>query len=105
MRDFNSHNQIWGSRDTNERGSTIENFMNKNNLCFLNNKSLIYLHHATHSVIDLTLSNPTIYLECNWKTNEDNCGSNHSPIILKNLNPNWRKNTALEPTKDQMGTF
>ena len=67
MGDFNSYNQIWGSRDTNERGYTIENFMNKNNLCLLNNKSPTYLHPATgtHSVIDLTLSDPTIYLDYN----------------------------------------
>ena len=37
MGDFNSHNQIWSSRDTNERGHTIENFMDKNNLCLLKN--------------------------------------------------------------------
>ena len=89
MEDFNSHNQIWGSRDTNERGCTIENFMNKNNLCLLNNKSSTYLHPptGTHSVIDLTLSDPTIYLDYNWKTNEDNCRSDHYPIILEKLEP------------------
>ena len=67
MGDFNSHNQICGSRDTNERGRTIENFMNKNNLCLLNNKSPTYLYPATGilSVIDLTLSDPTIYLDYN----------------------------------------
>ena len=89
MGDFNSHNQIWGSRDTNERGCKIENFMNKNNLCLLNNKSPTYLHPATgtHSVIDLTLSDPTIYLDYNWKTNKDNCGSDHYLIILERLEP------------------
>ena len=89
MRDFNSHNQIWGSRDTNERGRKIENFMNKNNLCLLNNKSPSYLHPATgtHSVIDLILSDPTIYVDYNWKTNEDNCGSDHYLIILERLEP------------------
>ena len=58
--------------------------MNKNNL-----KSPTYLHPATgtHSVIDLTVSNPTIYLDYNWKTNKDNCGSNHYPIILERLEP------------------
>ena len=67
MGDFNSHNQIWGSRDTNERGRTIEKFMNKNNLSLLNNKSPTYLHPATGtlSVIYLTLSDPTIYLDYN----------------------------------------
>ena len=89
MGDFNSHNQIWGSRDTNERGHKTENFMNKNNLCLLNNKSPTYLHPATgtHSVIDQTLSDPTIYLDYDWKTNEDNCGSDHYPMILERLEP------------------
>ena len=89
MGDFNSHNQIWGSRDTNKRGHTIENFMNTNHLCLLNNESPTYLHPATgtHSVIDLTLSNPTIYLDYNWKTSLDNCRSDHYPIILERLEP------------------
>ena len=46
MGDFNSHNQIWGSRDTNERGCTIENFMNKNNLCLLNNNTPFILQQV-----------------------------------------------------------
>ena len=106
MGDFNSHNQIWGSRDTNERGRTIENFMNKNSLCLLNNKFPTYLHPATgtHSEIDLTLSDPTIYLDYNWKTNKDNCRSDHYLIILERLEPKLEKNTMLEPTKGQMGT-
>ena len=89
MGDFHTHNQIWGSRDTNERGCTIENFMSKINLCLLNNKSPTYLHPATgkHLVIDLTISNPAIYLDYNWKTNEDNCGSDHYPIMLERLEP------------------
>ena len=101
MGDFNSHNQIWGSRDPNERGCTIENFMNKSNLCLLNNKSPTYIHPATgtHSVIDLTLCDPTIYLDYNSKTNEDNCRSDHYLIILERLEP------ALESKKGQMGTF
>ena len=67
MEDLNSHNHIWDSRDTNERGHTIENFKNKNNLCLLNNKSTTYLHPetGTHSVINLTLSDLIIYLDYN----------------------------------------
>ena len=105
MEDFNSHNQIWGSRETNERGCTIENSMNKNNQCLLNNKSPAYLYPATgtQSVIDLTLSDPTIYLNHNWKNNEDNCGSNHYPIILERLEieleekiPRWKLGDILK---------
>ena len=77
--------------------------MNKNSPCLLNNKSPTYLHPATgtHSVIDLTLSDPTIHLDYNWKTNEDNCGSNHYPIILGRLEleleeklPHWNLEKA-----------
>ena len=82
-----------GSRDINKRGHTIENFMNKNNLCLLNNKSPTYLHPATgtHSVLDLTLSDPTIYLDYNWKTNEDKCGNDLYLIILERLEPKLEK--------------
>ena len=63
--DFNSHGQIWDSRY--KWDITIENFMNKNNICLLNNKSPTYLHPTTgtRSIIDLTLSDPTIYLDYN----------------------------------------
>ena len=33
----------------------------------------------------MTLSDPTIYLDYNWKTNKDNCRSDHYPIILERL--------------------
>ena len=83
MGDFNSHNQIWGSRDRNERGCKIENFMNKNNLCLLNNKSPTYLHPATgtHSVIGLNLSAPTIYVDYNFSPGKIKQSENYKNII------------------------
>ena len=56
--------------------------------------------------MDLTLSDPTIYLDYKWKTKVDNCGSDHYPMILERLEPELEeKNTTLEPTKGKMGTF
>ena len=89
MGDFNSQNQIWSSRETKEKGHIIENIMNKNNLCLLNNKSPTNFHPTTgtHSVIDLTLSNSTIHLDYKWKTNKDNYRSDYNLIILERLEP------------------
>ena len=61
---------------------------------------------GTHSVIDLTLSDPTIYLDYNWKINEDNCGSDHYLIILESLDPKpEEKIPCWNVQKGQMGTF
>ena len=91
MGDFNSHNIIWGSKDTNQKGKQVEDLINRNNLCLHNNnKSYTYLHPASgsYSSIDLTLCDPSIYLDYSWKVHDDTCGSDHFPIILEHSGPN-----------------
>ena len=91
MGDFNSHNNIWGCIDTNQKGKLVEATINRNNLClYNNNKSYTYLHPASgsYSSIDLTLSDPSIFLDYSWKVHDDTCGSDHFPIILENSGPN-----------------
>ena len=89
MGDFNSHSNIWGCRNTDQKGKLIEDFINKNNLLLYNNKSYTYLHPGTgtFSAIDLTLCDPSVYLDFSWKVHDDSCGSDHFPVILENLGP------------------
>ena len=55
MGDFNSHNEIWGSKKTDKKGKVIESLLNQHQLCMYNNRSNTYLHPATgtYSTIDL----------------------------------------------------
>ena len=103
MGDFNSHNIIWGSKDTNQRGRKIEKIINNNNLYLLNNKTQTYLSPAsgTYSAIDLTICDPTTALDYNWRVQEEPHGSDHFPIILEHLNtkpedktPGWNLHKA-----------
>ncbi|GBM65242.1 hypothetical protein AVEN_239180-1 [Araneus ventricosus] len=42
--DFNGHNPLWGSKNTNPRGRQIEEFINTHSLCLLNNGENTYFH-------------------------------------------------------------
>ena len=89
MGDFNSHSNVWGCRDTDQKGRIIEDVINRNNLLLYNNKSYTYLHpgSGTYSAIDLTLADASIFLDYSWKVHDDTCGSDHFPIILENSGP------------------
>ena len=67
MGDFNSHNDIWGSKKTDKKGKVIESLLNQHQLCMYNNKSNTYLHPATgtYSAIDLTICDPSLFLDYN----------------------------------------
>ena len=67
MKDFNNHNEIWGSKRTDKKGKIIESILNKHQLYIYNNKSNAYLHPATgtHSAIDLTIGDPNLFLDYN----------------------------------------
>ena len=107
MGDFNGHNVIWGSDNVNERGRTIENFINKNNVCLFNDNKPTYLHPATgtYTSLDLSICYPTLLLDYEWKVHDDLCGSDHFPIFLNNIAPGveepskkWKLNKADWPS-------
>ena len=89
MGDFNSHSNVWGCRDTDQKGRIIEDVINRNDLLLYNNKAYTYLHPGTgtYSAIDLTLADASIFLDYSWKVHDDTCGSDHFPIILENSGP------------------
>ena len=83
--DLNGHNTIWGCLKTNKEAADLENVIKSNNLCTLNNKSPTYLNPSSsyYSIIDITLSDPSSYMDYTWKVHDDPCGSDHFPIILE----------------------
>ena len=85
--DFNSYNLLWGSTSLNSKGKIIEKFLNDYSLCLFNDGSPTYLHpgHGTFSAIDLSICDPTLLLDFEWKVLEDTHGSDHFPILIKNI--------------------
>ena len=103
MGDFNSHNEIWGSKKTDKKGKVIESLLNQHQLCMYNNKFQTYLHPATctYSAIHLTICNPNLFLDYNWKVHDDTCGSGYITILLENSSdelsertPSWNLGKA-----------
>ena len=101
--DFNGHNQLWGSSSLDGRGRVIEDFMEKYSLCFFNDGSSTYLHpgHGTFSSIDLSICDPALFLDFEWKVLEDSHGSDHFPIVLTSVQgsreavqPRWKLDKA-----------
>lgn len=96
--DFNGHSELWGCNDKNEKGKILEEFILENDLCLLNNKTSTYLHPASGSYtsIDLSICHPSLFLDFDWSVCEDSHGSDHFPIIIKEIdqsinenNPKW----------------
>ena len=103
MGDFSNHNGIWGSKKTDKKSKVIVSLLNQNQLCMYNNKSNTYLHPATgtYSAIDLSICDPSLFLNYNWKVNNDTCGSDYFPILLENTidelskrTPRWNQGKA-----------
>ena len=95
MRDFKSFYEIWGSKKTNKKSKVIESLLNQHQLCMYNNKSNTYLHPATgtYSAIDLSICDPSLFLDYNWKVYDDTCGSDHFLILSENTTDKLSKRT------------
>ena len=101
--DFNGHNILWGCKNNNNRGEMLENFIAKNDLCLMNDKSQTYLHPATghFSSLDLSLCHPSLLLDYDWSVCDDQHGSDHFPVLMESVicsdddhNPKWKLNKA-----------
>ena len=89
MVDFNSHHTSWGCTDINDKGRTMEGFINERDLVLLNDKTSTYLHPVTgsYSSLHLTICSPGIYPDFNWKVFDDLHGSDHFPIQVSEIGP------------------
>lgn len=91
--DFNSHNPLWGSKKSDNRGKIIEKWIEHNDLFLLNNMQPTHFNssYRSFSNIDLSLCNPSIAPTISRWTNKDLQGSDHFPIQLL-IHP-----TSVEP--------
>ena len=88
--DLNGHNVAWGSTDTNSRGRIIENFINDNNLCIMNDNSITYISPVSGngSIIDLALCHPDLSMDFSFSVADELRSSDHYPLILETINTN-----------------
>ena len=103
MGDFNAHGTLWGNPTNNTLGDTIENLIENNDLCLLNDNSPTYLHPetGTFSALDLSLCSPGLFMDLDWTVHNDQCGSDHFPIFIsinkpkpQDTVPEWKLSKA-----------
>lgn len=81
--DFNAHNSLWGSKQTDLNGEAVEEMMNDRMLVCLNNGygTRINIYKNETSCIDLTLVDRKIASRCEWEIDQStSMGSDHFPI-------------------------
>ena len=106
LEDYDSHNTLWGCKDVLKKGKILEKIVYKN-MCLLNNGTLTYVRSSSrnHSAFDLTISDPTVYMDFTWKLYDDTCGSDHFPITIKSTEPSCEKNTHWKLDKANWGNI
>ena len=85
--DSNAHSTIWGCKESDGRGSTLEDFIFSNNLVVLNrgNKETFLTSRAS-SIIDITIcSRNMVSPTGNWKVDERDHFSDHRRITFSVL--------------------
>ena len=105
--EFNNPNTLWRCKDTNKKGKILEKVINENDMCLLNNGTLTYvnLSRKNHSAIDLTICNPSVYIDFTWTVHDDTCGSDHFPIMIKSIEPCSEKILRWKLDKANWETF
>ena len=83
--DLNGHNPLWGSDHCDSRGRLFEEVFNDLNLCILNDGSPTYCHPAsgTKSILDLSVADPSLFLDLTWTVEDDLHGSDHFPVLVQ----------------------
>ena len=101
MGDMNAHNTLWYDNKIDREGQIIENIILENNLLLLDGNKFTFCRGASRSHIDLTLVSPELAADFEWDTYDDQCSSDHVPVILKTKNkfsvegrPKWNFDKA-----------
>ena len=107
--DFNAHNPLWGSPDTNHRGQIIDDFIINNCLCILNNGDNTYFHEPsrTFHAIDLIICSPILFPYLIFSVSNDLHNSDHFPLFLSfhDFNHSNNKNPRYIYDKANWDTF
>lgn len=85
--DFNSHNDLWGSKEVDKRGRAIEGLVSDRNLIILNSgaHTRIDPRDGGTSAIDLTIASESLARRMSWEVLDDNHGSDHFPIVVRDI--------------------
>ena len=72
-------------KNNKSRGEFKENFLTKNDICIMNDKSYTYPSSSAKSFtsIDLAFYHPSLFLDYNWSVCKDQHNSDHFPIIIE----------------------
>ena len=98
--DFNAWSPLWGSLNTNLRGSIIEDFILTNNVCLLNDGS--NTHFSTHNsftAIDLSICSPNLFPTTEWRVINDLHNSDHFPILISIKSNNSQNKIPPKPSR------
>ena len=84
--DFNGHNVLWGSKDNDDRGELIEDFITKNDICLMNDKSNTFLDSGkgTFSALDLYVTHLFILILIGQSV-KTNMEVTHFPIVIESI--------------------
>lgn len=83
--DFNSHNLMWGSKNTDRRGKEIYKAFGKDSIVILNSNEPTHINMANGQMsnIDLSFSNASLAQRLEWNVYKNITSSDHFPIIIK----------------------
>ena len=101
--DFNAKSRIWGSETENSRGQLIEDYLERNEVCIMNNglPTRFDTYSGNTSALDLTLCSPQLQARFDWTTEDETHGSDHFPIIISTENaPSHKRPTFIEKKAD-----
>ncbi|GBL72875.1 hypothetical protein AVEN_128070-1 [Araneus ventricosus] len=93
---FNGHNPLWGSSDTNPRGRQIETLIEDHGLCILNDNTYTHFHQASHTfhTVDLAICSPSLAPFWKFSTSTNLFNSDHFPVVLTHI-----KNDPIFPKR------
>ena len=80
--DFNAHNILWGSDNTDTRSREVERFIDNHNINIMNNGAPTLILYNAESAIDLTMCSFILEADLHWSIAGSTGDSNHCPICI-----------------------
>ena len=80
--DLNAKSKLWGSPHSDTRGRLIEDLIEDNHFCFINNGQPTYTHYdGMQSHLDVSLLCSSLAGRANWSVYDNTMGSDHSSTV------------------------
>ena len=105
--DANSHNEVWGSSDTNKRGEKLLEFILASDLSILNRGSRpTFITRNREEVIDITLCSAAVELDVSdWRVSQEYSMSDHQTIQFTLSADFYPTKPYRNPKKTNWDTF